>query len=50
MDDFHNDNFFFLLLRADPGKKNFFGNSIQIMHMREVVRKNYSPRGNFLKV
>ena len=23
---------------------------IQIMHIREVVRKNYSPRGNFIKV
>ena len=25
-------------------------NSIQIMHIREVVSKNYSPRGNFIKV
>ena len=24
--------------------------SIQIMHIREVVSKNYSPRGNFIKV
>ena len=23
---------------------------IQIMHIREVVSKNYSPRGNFIKV
>ena len=25
-------------------------NIIQIMHIREVVSKNYSPRGNFIKV
>ena len=29
---------------------NFAINSIQIMHIREVVSKNYLPRGNFIKV
>ena len=24
--------------------------NIHIMHIREVVSKNYSPRGNFIKV
>ena len=27
-----------------------FMTSIQIVHIREVVSKNYSPRGNFIKV
>ena len=27
-----------------------YSSNIQIMHIREVVSKNYSPRGNFIKV
>ena len=33
---------------SDPVE--FAGIIIQIMHIREVVSKNYSPRGNFIKV
>ena len=30
---------------------NLAGKSyIQVMHIKEVISKNYSPRGNFIKV
>ena len=38
-------------LRLSAGVINSLaGFSIQIMHIREAVSKNYSPRGNFIKV
>ena len=34
-----------------PGTRQYMKSvSIQIMHIRKVVSKNYSPRGNFIKV
>ena len=45
-------------VKGNKGKNVKVGNQyyelqvdiIQIMHIREVVGKNYSPRGNFIKV